>query len=521
MTAPGGSALRGSRADDFALRWIGLQIGAAQRRQVTVLVCDTALHPDEADARARLARHAAEVIERYGGRPMASPQAVVAASWGYSRATEEDVRLAVHAALQIVGEGADLKARCAIDTCILIADEATAVDVGARGTAVRLLDLASPNSVIASDPIRRLCAGAFDCEPYVLAAGQGAGQGLSWRVLGPRTRWRRSDAEASGLFGREGELEQLSRCWQRVCAGSSLAVLVRGEAGIGKSALVASLRERVAEGDSLWIEAGCLPEARHIPLAPVREAMRELAASGLASLNEEDRHALDLFSGLGETPPARLVELILHAVAGVAARQPVALIVEDLHWADQATLALLATLAARRADLGRALIVCTGRQPMPAVFETGSIDLDLTLDRLSSGDVIHMLATKDFAAGLGAEAHRVIAERSDGIPLFALELARLWTETGSVPATNDLLAAPSSLNATLAARLDALDELKPLVQAAAVLGRDIDVRVLATTLEMEAGSLALRLDRLAESGIIAATHPSATASVIRCCATQR
>jgi tetratricopeptide (TPR) repeat protein len=127
------------------------------------------------------------------------------------------------------------------------------------------------------------------------------------------------------------------------------------------------------------------------------------------------------------------------------------------------------------------------------------VALDLTLDRLSDGDIVRLLAASDFPAVLTPDTRRMIAERSDGMPLFALELARLW---GTSPPDSPL-AGPSRLKATLAAALDALGELKPLARAAAVLGRDIDVGVLATTLEMETGSLAQRLERLVEKGIVA------------------
>jgi tetratricopeptide (TPR) repeat protein len=482
----------GPRADDFVLKWIGSRIGAAERRQVTMLACDggcacklSACDPDHAIESACLSRHVAAVTERYGGYCAARTGATLVACWGYPRTAEEDTRLAVGAALQIVAaRPIELRVRCALDAGIIVAGTwpeslaGTAVETAAA----RMLAFAPLNAVVASDIVRRLSAASFEYEPWPAEAGHD--EAGIWRVHGPRPGWRRSRPHRSvPLSGRERELDEIGNCWQRTLAGSTQIALICGEAGIGKSALVAGLREHVLGTGGNWVEAGCLPEMRHAGLAPVREALRELG--GVTSQASADEPAI--------------IDTFIAVLATAAAGRPIALIFEDVHWADEATLAFLVDLGQRLAGLAKVLLVCTGRGSMASTFPPDLVALDLTLDRLSDGDIVRLLAASDFAAALTPDTHQTIAERSDGIPLFSLELARLW---GKSP-PDELLAGPSSLKATLAARLDALGELKPLAQAAAVLGRDIDAGVLATTLEMETGSLARRLERLVENGIVA------------------
>jgi tetratricopeptide (TPR) repeat protein len=436
---------------------------------------------------------------------------------------EEDTRLAVSAALQLVAaRPTDLQFRCALDAGIIVAGPLGPDPTGAvPATATRMLAHAPLNSVIASEIVRRLSAGSFEYEPCFLGDGQDPARPSYWRVLEPRRGWRRSSpTESVQLLGREPELEKLHHCWQQVAAGASKIALITGEAGIGKSALLATLRNRLAGNESSWIQAGCLPETRRATLAPVREAMRELACGygNFGQIREADRHAMEVFLGIAGVsgagpggkavgPQERLLELLIGTISAAATLRPLALVFEDLHWADEATRAFLAMLGLRLADVAGVLLVCTSRQSITSVFDPDGIGLELTIERLADCDVKRMLAASDFAGRLPPDTHQLIAERSDGIPLFAVELARLWAQRATATLSEDLLAGPSSLNATLAARLDALGDLKPLAQAAAVLGNDIDVRVLAAALEMDAGNLGLRLDRLAESGIVARHSP--------------
>jgi hypothetical protein len=479
-----------------------------------------------------LRRHIEATVKRYDGHFTCHAGDGLVACWGYPRSAEQDARLAVRAALEIVAaRPGGYEVRCALDasildTCILDTCFTVTGEPGTAGphgldlagatpeTALRILKRAPPNSVTASDVVRRLSAYAFHFGACSVAAGYGSDHPGYWRVLGPRRRWRRSiPITPARAVGRERELEAMHGRWQQVLAGTGQIVLISGEAGIGKSVLLARLRDAVVGSRGNWVEAGCLPEMKHAALAPVREAMRELAADGAGRLSRSDRHLIASLRidqdgpGRGGTRPTgrheRLTEVLIQAIAAATARRPLALVFEDLHWADEATLAFLVTLGLQLHDLGQVLLVCTSREPISPIFAPCVDSLQLTVGRLASHDIERMLAQTSYAAPLSPETLRLIAEHSDGIPQFAAELAMWWAPKAPASSPEDMLAGPSSLNAALSARLDALGERKPLAQAAAVAGRDFDVRALAAALEMDPASLAAHLDCLAESGIIA------------------
>src|SRR5262249_50938072 len=148
------------------------------------------------------------------------------------------------------------------------------------------------------------------------------------------------------LAGRTAELDQLLAAATRCADGSPSVVLVGGEAGIGKSRLVAELAARVTDDGAarvLWGQCADLEEAT-IPLLPVVNAVSDLDGDDLVPATALGGAAS---SQLGAAPTARLHALVLDRLAGAAAQEPVVLVVEDVHWADRSTLDLLAFLARR------------------------------------------------------------------------------------------------------------------------------------------------------------------------------
>ncbi|HXF54173.1 MAG TPA: AAA family ATPase [Hyphomicrobiaceae bacterium] len=482
--------------EDFALRWIREQIGTAERRQVTILLCEggrtlPVFGRDGGAGDVSLLDHVAVATQRFAGHLLVPAGGRARACWGYPRAIEDDARLAVGAALEIVSaRPTGVEVRCALDAGIVLtcgsaplAPEHDGEETSIERAAAEMLSSAAPNTVLASEAVRRLCAGSLEFAPW---PGTGSDAVKVWRVLGVRPQWRQARATPFPLFGREAELESLRLCWQRTRAGASQMAVVLGEAGIGKSALLGGLRQEVVGSGGRWAEGRCLPERRDQALAPVRNLMEDLVGPGSSQGGAKQGPSVDALVGALATRPG-----------------PVALVFEDVHWADEATLALIAELGRRLTDLAAVLVVCTAR-PGAVRLGLGPAAVELTLDRLSGGNIMRLLSAAEFAAGLPEEVRHAVAERSEGNPAAALELARLWHETGANRSSSEeMLARPSRLKAGLAARLDALGELKPLAKAAALIGREFDAALLARTLEMETASLAERLDRLAGAGIIA------------------
>jgi DNA-binding CsgD family transcriptional regulator/tetratricopeptide (TPR) repeat protein len=266
------------------------------------------------------------------------------------------------------------------------------------------------------------------------------------------------------FVGRTEELRQLIVTLEATMAGSSAAVFVGGDAGIGKSRLVSELSKRAAAGGAMVLTGQCLDVAEGgAPYASVHEVLAQLGDSGA-----------------GGTRPAEALPAALRRVAG---ERPVVLVVEDVHWADRSTRDLLTVLAGGP-ELPGVLLVATYRTDG---LERGNPIRGL-LAELDRAERVHHLRLAPFGPGDVAEQLRgilgtqppdslvgAVLERSDGNPFFAEELAAISGE-GDIP---------PGLHELLLARLDRLDKnAQQVVRAAAIGGRRIGHRLLAAAVEL-------------------------------------
>jgi DNA-binding CsgD family transcriptional regulator len=281
------------------------------------------------------------------------------------------------------------------------------------------------------------------------------------------------------VVGREDELETLAAAFRRAAAGAAGAVLLVGEAGIGKSRLVEELRRTVeSEPDPVLVLRGAgTPTRRPLPYLPFVDVLAAAAAADLDPGPERDLR--DLLDAAG---PDRLglFRTVLAALRSLAGRGPLVLVLEDLHWADQDSLDLLLLLLGRlRTD--PVLVLATTRTehrsrrpelrrflaeagPLPHVerLDLAPLDPDRTLElvRALPGGGDHP----------PAELARVV-RRSDGNPYLARQL--LAAGPGGALA--------GELADVLADRLEDLSgPVRQVLQAAAVVGRPAPTRWLCT-----------------------------------------
>ncbi|HET8787150.1 MAG TPA: ATP-binding protein, partial [Actinomycetes bacterium] len=174
------------------------------------------------------------------------------------------------------------------------------------------------------------------------------------------------------LAGRATELARLRSATERAAAGTPVAVVVAGEAGVGKTRLVAELAGEAEAAGMAVLGGGCLDVGDGtLPYAPLAEALRELAADldpaeldgGLGGARIELSRLVPELAAPTSAPgpppgtsPGWLFELLLGVVHRLAARRPVLLVVEDLHWADRSTRDLLGYLV-RNLRAGVALVL--------------------------------------------------------------------------------------------------------------------------------------------------------------------
>jgi DNA-binding CsgD family transcriptional regulator/tetratricopeptide (TPR) repeat protein len=305
------------------------------------------------------------------------------------------------------------------------------------------------------------------------------------------------------VVGRVQELRLLEVARERAVNGEPAVVLVGGEAGVGKTRLVAELAARCGAEGMRVLYGGCVPVGGEgLPYAPVVEALRalpdELGADGVRELAGPSwRELARLLPGLGEpevgpagqAAQARLFELLLRLLARLSEQTPVALVVEDLHWADQSTRDLLAFLVRNLRRKG-VLVVVTYRNDEPGQQRLGPYlaELDrggpvqrLELPRLDRAETATQLAGILGAAPAVDLSDGVFA-RSQGNPFFTEELLK------SVRAGSGTL--PTTMRDLLQGRIEALPgPARQVLRVAAVAGRQVSHRLLAAVAGLDEGRL--------------------------------
>ena len=277
------------------------------------------------------------------------------------------------------------------------------------------------------------------------------------------------------LVGRLAETAALSDALDRVLGGERVTMVVGGEAGVGKSRLVDELMDRARTSDARVLAGGCVElEGGGIPLAPVIDMFRamatevpedELDALLGSARGELGRLVPELDDGrsqvVGERDASRLLELIVAVIGRLAAERPLMLVFEDVQWADEATLDLLALLVAGSVNRPM-LLVLTVRSDelhrahpfrrMAARWEQQRAVERLELDRLGAVDVA---AQMEAIQGKRPDRELVdlVFERSEGIPLFVEELLGAVRDGGI-----DHGYLPPSLRDVVLARADLLSE---------------------------------------------------------------
>jgi DNA-binding CsgD family transcriptional regulator/tetratricopeptide (TPR) repeat protein len=296
------------------------------------------------------------------------------------------------------------------------------------------------------------------------------------------------------LIGRIEELQTLEAARVRAANGEPAVVLVGGEAGVGKTRLVAELISRWVSDGTRVLVGGCVPVGGDgLPYAPIVEALRPLPDElGVATVRELGgrswRELARLLPSLGEPdagPPgqadqARLFELLLGLLARLGEPTPVAVVVEDLHWSDQSTRDLLAFLS-RNLRHNRVLVVVTYRSDEPRSDRLGpwlaELDRVGPVQRLQLARLDRAQTAAQLVGILGAAPPADLVDavfgRSEGNPFFTEELlAAVRAGSRQLPATvRDLLRG----------RVQALPERAQYVLAvAAVAGQRVSHRLLAS-----------------------------------------
>jgi DNA-binding CsgD family transcriptional regulator/phosphoglycolate phosphatase-like HAD superfamily hydrolase len=308
--------------------------------------------------------------------------------------------------------------------------------------------------------------------------------------------------QARLLFGRERELAEADAALATSASGTPCSLLVGGDAGIGKTSLVAEVTIRAQHLDFSVLTGHCLDIDTGVPLDPVREALRPALSGRSETLPPVCRRLAPfvvLDAGATAESPSSVFDDMRLAVAELTRQAPVLLVLEDLQWADRSTQDFALALA--RTMSGRLLFLLTYRaealtraHPFRRVLveilrAPGARPLDL--EPLADDAVAALVRARD--ADADEHTVRAILDRSEGNPLYAEELL-------ADPATGTL---PGALSDLLADRIDALrPQTRALIRLASANGSRIDSALLAEAAGLPIAQVEARLHEAIDANVV-------------------
>ena len=330
------------------------------------------------------------------------------------------------------------------------------------------------------------------------------------------------------MVGRAAELAALLAAWREAKDHGGQAVLLIGEAGIGKSRLLHSLVEAIG-GDSpaqeffqcstlrsespfwpiaqrLALNADITPdddtatrEAKLTRMLGQRSADVEGAATVLRTLLGLP-DGLDLGNGRAQVQRRHdTVDVLIRLVLSAAKTGPALLIFEDLQWIDRGTLDILRNLVSAIVDVP-ILLVATARDDRRLGLGAAPNLLRLPLGRLDPATAEALIVETAGKRRLASRIVERIMRRSDGIPLFVEEITKAVVE--AAPGMEGTV--PSTLRDSLIARLDVSPTMKAVAQIAACIGREFEENVLRQSADLAADAIGEGLERLTSAGLLVA-----------------
>lgn len=517
----------------------------AERRHITVFFADIAgstalaesLDPEDLrDLYAQYQEICAGVVHHYEGHLAQYLGDGVLAYFGYPRAHEDDAPRAVRSGLEILKRlesisigGTRPHVRIGIHTGLVVVG-----DIGSTGRreqlalgeapniAARLQSEAVPDTIVISDDTRRLIGGQFALSELGSRTLKGISRPMQlFTVRGFSEASSRFQAMSavSGLVpfvGRVREVGLIREAWAKAADGHGQLILLRGEAGIGKSRLLEAAKQGAGNRLHEVFEAQCSPYQMQSPLSPIIELLgrrmglepgmpipdkldliEQFAAGRGVNLESAAMAVAELLSvPVGsryprlDIPPAKFQQWMIETLAELLSRSvggsPVLLLFEDLHWADPSTLDLVGEMLARLENLP-VMVVCTARPEFTAPWTGDPRCQDIHVEALPPEDTRGLVASVAGRKALPLALIEELVARTSGIPLFVEAVTRSVIEAGILRELDDRFELtgplppgliPTTLQASLMGRIDRLGQNRSVAQLAATIGREFSFELL-------------------------------------------
>lgn len=509
----------------------------SERKQITVLCIKISLQAGEGSV---LDLETLETLQkdqlnlckdtasRFGGHIAGSLADNVVVYFGYPQTSDTDARRAGRTALELMNQaqrrsalllekhGIALRTCMSMHTGTVLAHPTRTPEGLVPNTAFDLLYRAEHGSVLVSEVTQKLL------DPYLEfeVGAATAAMSKTYLLVGERQTeamsFLRPSSADRDMVGREAEREQVYAIWADTQASSGKAILVQGQAGIGKSKLVFEAKKQVRNEGFVVRECRCLPEHQNNALYAFTDMLRRhfgIHEGGDAAFAFEKLEASVLQAGLDAAttlpilcawlnlplaagyapsllPPDQqklvLFDCLKKLIGGLGQGEKFLLVVEDLHWIDPTGQEFLAELVASAAR-GNALILMTARPEYEAEWGAAHfahIDLNPLEIQATKALVEAVLQGKSIAD----KALAYINDKGDGVPLYIEEFTATLLERNFLVLKDgvyDLIdeieeqSIPETLSDLLNARLDRLGYAKETAQLAATIGREFNYDLLA------------------------------------------